>query len=394
MSALKDTIQAKVIAYHEDVVQWRSHLHAHPELSFEEHQTAAFVADKLATWGIRHTTGVAGTGVIGYIEGRDPDSRIIALRADMDALPIIEANDVPYRSTNEGVMHACGHDVHTASLLGAARILQELRDQFTGTIKLLFQPAEERLPGGASLMIKDGALQNPVPEKIWGQHVHPPLAVGKIGMKSGPYMASADEVYLTVTGKGGHAAIPHNVVDPILIAAHIIVALQQVASRRADPTMPTVLSFGDIHGHGATNVIPDQVQLKGTFRTFDEAWRKEAHLLIKQIATQTAAAMGGTCDARVEVGYPFVYNNPELTDRTKALAIEYLGADNVVDLPIRMTGEDFSYYSQVMPGTFYRLGTGNPAKGITSPIHTPTFDIDTDALQVGVGLQVWLAIKG
>lgn len=394
MSALKHTIQAKVVAYHEDVVQWRSHLHAHPELSFEEHQTAAFVADKLAAWGIRHTTGIAGTGVIGYIEGRDPNSRIIALRADMDALPIIEANDVPYRSTNEGVMHACGHDVHTASLLGAARILQELRDQFTGTIKLLFQPAEERLPGGASLMIKDGALQNPVPEKIWGQHVHPPLAVGKVGMKAGPYMASADEVYLTVTGKGGHAAIPHNVIDPILIAAHVIVALQQVVSRRADPTMPTVLSFGDIHGHGATNVIPDQVQLKGTFRTFDEAWRKEAHLLIKQIATQTAAAMGGTCAARVEVGYPFVYNNPELTDRTKALAIEYLGADNVVDLPIRMTGEDFSYYSQVMPGTFYRLGTGNPAKGITSPIHTPTFDIDTDALKVGVGLQVWLAING
>lgn len=391
---LMDTIQAKVIAYHEDVVQWRSHLHAHPELSFEEFQTAAFVADKLGSWGIRHTTGVAGTGVVGYIEGQDPNSRILALRADMDALPILEANDVPYRSTNEGVMHACGHDVHTASLLGAARILQELRDQFTGTIKLIFQPAEERLPGGASLMIKAGALKDPVPEKIWGQHVHPPLAAGKIGMKAGPYMASADEVYLTVTGKGGHAAIPYNLVDPILIAAHIIVALQQVVSRRADPTIPTVLSFGDIHGHGATNVIPDKVQIKGTFRTFDEDWRKEAHGLIKQIAMQTAAAMGGSCDARVEVGYPFVYNDPQLTERTRTLAIEYLGADNVVDLPIRMTGEDFSYYSQVMPGTFYRLGTGNTAKGITSAIHTPTFDIDTEALKVAVGLQVWLAING
>lgn len=394
MSALSEDIKAKVESYHQDVKTWREHLHAHPELSFEEHQTAAFVADKLKSWGIRHQTGVAQTGVVGLIEGNNPSSRVIALRADMDALPILEANEVPYRSQNEGVMHACGHDVHTSSLLGAARILQELRGHFEGTIKLLFQPSEERLPGGASVMIREGALKDPAPTKIWGQHVHPPLEVGKIGMKQGPYMASADEVYLTVKGKGGHAAIPRNFIDPILIASHVIVALQQIVSRRAEPSIPTVLSFGDIHADGATNVIPNEVRIKGTFRTFDEEWRREAHDLIKQIAAQTAQAMGGSCDAQVEVGYPFVYNDPDLTARTKSLAIEYLGEDNVVDLPLRMTGEDFAFFSQAMPGTFYRLGTGNPAKGITSPIHTNTFDIDPDALKVGVGMLVWLAING
>lgn len=394
MSALRDDIQAKVEASHQEVKAWREHLHAHPELSFEEYETAAFVADKLSAWGIPHQTGVAKTGIVAHIEGKHPGSRVIALRADMDALPILEANEVPYRSQKEGVMHACGHDVHTASLLGAAHILQTMRAHFEGTIKLLFQPSEERLPGGAAVMIREGALLQPTPAKIWGQHVHPPLEAGKIGMKQGPYMASADEVYLTVKGKGGHAAIPRNFIDPILIASHIIIALQQVVSRRAEPSMPTVLSFGDIHADGATNVIPAEVRIKGTFRTFDEAWRKEAHELIRQIATQTAQAMGGSCEARVEVGYPFVYNDPELTARTKALAIEYLGEENVVDLPLRMTGEDFAFFSQVMPGTFYRLGTGNPAKGITSPIHTATFDIDPDALKVGVGMLVWLACKG
>lgn len=394
MSARADDVKAKVEAYHADVRSWREHLHAHPELSFNEHQTAAFVADKLSAWGIRHQTGVAKTGIVGLIEGRNPQQRTIALRADMDALPITEANEVPYRSTNEGVMHACGHDVHTSSLLGAARILQEMRDHFEGSIKLLFQPSEEKLPGGASVMIREGALQDPAPSKIWGQHVHPPLEVGKIGMKAGPYMASADEVYLTIRGKGGHAAIPRNFIDPILIASHIVVALQQVVIRRAEPSTPTVLSFGDIHADGATNVIPEEVRIQGTFRTFDEEWRREAHDLIKQIATQTAQAMGGSCEARVEVGYPFVYNDPELTQRTKSLAIEYLGEENVVDLPLRMTGEDFAFFSQAMPGAFYRLGTGNPAKGITSPIHTPTFDIDPEALKVGVGVLTWLAMQG
>lgn len=376
-----------------EIKNWREHLHAHPELAFEEHQTAAFVSERLSAWGIEHQPGVARTGIVAHIYGREPESRVIALRADMDALPIREANEVPYRSKHEGVMHACGHDVHTACLLGAAMLLQQLRTQWKGTIKLLFQPSEEKLPGGASVMIREGALQDPSPQNIWGQHVHPPLEAGKIGMKSGPYMASADEVYLTVKGKGGHAAIPNDCIDPILIASHIIVALQQVVSRRAEPATPTVLSFGDIHAAGATNVIPSEVRIQGTFRTFDEQWRMEAHDIIKQIASQTAMAMGGSCEARIEVGYPYVYNDPSLTAHTRQLAVQYLGKENVVDLPLRMTGEDFAFYSQVIPGTFYRLGTGNSAKGITSPIHTPTFDIDPEALKVGVGMLVWLAIQ-
>lgn len=389
-----DDIKGQAEQLFPKVQQWRRHIHAHPELSFQEEQTAQFVSSILDEIGIKHQTGVAGTGIVGLIEGQEADSRVIALRADMDALPIREANEIPYKSTNEGVMHACGHDVHTSSLLGAAAILHHFRDQWKGTIKLIFQPGEEKLPGGASLMIKEGALQNPAPRKIWGQHVHPPLEAGKIGLKPGPYMASADEIYLTIKGKGGHAALPQDVVDPIVIAAHVILALQQVVSRRSDPATPSVLSLGKIIAEGATNVIPDEVYIEGTFRTFDEAWRREAHDLIRQIATQTARAMGGDCDAKVEVGYPFVYNDPELTKNTKSLAIEYLGEENVVDLPLRMTGEDFAFYSQTMPGCFYRLGTGNPEKGIISPIHTPTFNIDEEALKVGMGLMAWLAVKG
>ena len=389
---LRQAIHDLATRYHADVVAWRRHLHANPELAFNEHQTAAFVSERLTEMGIEHKTGIAQTGIVAHIYGTDPDSRVVALRGDMDALPILEANDVPYRSRNEGIMHACGHDVHTSSLLGTARILQELRGQWRGTVKLLFQPSEEKLPGGASVMISEGALKNPAPQQIWGQHVHPPLQVGKIGMKSGPYMASADEVYLTVKGRGGHAAIPQDVIDPVVISAHVILALQQVVARRSDPTIPGVLSFGKVTANGATNVIPGEVYIEGTFRTFDEKWRMEAHDLIRQIATQTARAMGGDCDAVVEVGYPFVDNDPALTERTRQLAIAYLGEENVVNLPMRMTGEDFAFYSQVLPGCFYRLGTGNPAKGITSPIHTATFDIDEDALRVGAGLMAWLAV--
>lgn len=392
--SLKQKIQELTERHQPETIELRRTIHANPELAFEEHETSRLVVETLERFGIKTRHKVAKTGVVGLIEGKDPSSRVIALRGDMDALPIQEENAVPYRSKNDGKMHACGHDVHTSSLLGAARILHECRNEWSGTVKLIFQPSEEKLPGGAQVMIQEGALENPAPKRIWGQHVHPPLEVGKIGMKPGPYMASADEIYMTIKGKGGHAAIPQGNVDPIIITAHILTALQQIVSRKSDPTMPSVLSFGKIIGNGATNVIPDEVYVEGTFRTFDEDWRQEAHQLIKNMAIQLAAGMGATCEMDLMVGYPYVHNDEYLTKATKELAIDYLGRENVVDLPMRMTGEDFAFYSQVMPGCFYRLGTGNPQKGIVSPIHTSTFDIDEDALKVGVGMLAWLGAAG
>lgn len=391
---LKDKIQALAKDFHADTVSIRRHLHQHPELSYEEVETGKFIARQLAAYGIEHEHGMAEHGVVGLIHGRNGSDRVVALRADIDALPITEANEVPYKSKHEGVMHACGHDVHTSSLLGAARILQALRHEFDGTIKLIFQPAEERLPGGASIMIKEGVLENPRPASIIGQHVHPPLASGKIGLKAGQYMASADELYVSVKGKGGHGALPMDCIDPVVITAHIITALQQIVSRNANPATPCVLTFGHIASTGgATNVIPNEVTLKGTFRTMDETWRFEAHQRMKKMATAIAEGMGGHCDFDIVVGYPVLVNNEALSHKVRARAEDYLGKENVVDLPIRMTAEDFAYYSQEMPACFYRLGTGNPAKGITSPIHTNTFDVDEDCLAISTGLMAWLALK-
>ncbi len=371
----------------------RRHLHSHPELSFKEFETAAFISNQLNQQGITHQTGIAGTGIIGVIEGELAGNRTISLRADMDALPIIEANDVPYKSTNVGVMHACGHDVHSASLLGTLIVLNKLKANFGGKIKFVFQPGEEQLPGGASLMIKAGVLEKPTVDSMFGQHVFPELEVGKVGFRSGMYMASTDELYLTVNGKGGHGAMPHQTIDTVLIAAQIIVGLQQIVSRRANPTLPTVLSFGKIVGMGATNVIPAEVKLEGTFRTFDETWRKEAHQLIKEQAEGIAKSFGGTCEVRIESGYPFLVNNPITTERARGAAIEYLGSENVIDLPIRMTAEDFAFYSQQVPSCFYRLGVRNESKGIVHGVHHPQFDIDESAFSTSVGLMAWLAIN-
>lgn len=387
-----DQIKEKAEEYFEDTVTTRRHIHANPELSFEEYKTSEFVKGKLGEYGIPFKDGYVKTGIVGLIEGKNPSKKTIALRADMDALPILEENDKEYKSKNEGVMHACGHDVHTSSLLGAARILNELKDQWEGTIKLVFQPGEERLPGGASLMIKEGALENPKPQYIFGQHVLPSMEVGKVGFKPGMYMASTDEIYMTIRGKGGHAALPHLNIDPVLITSHLIVALQQVVSRNASPSVPSVLSFGKVTANGATNIIPDKVMVEGTFRTMDEEWRADAHTKITRLAKEIAQSMGGDCEIEIRKGYPYLVNDEELTLKARENAIQYMGADNVIDMDLRMTAEDFSYYTQQMPGCFYRLGTGNVSKGITSGLHTSTFDIDENALRTGVGLMAWLAI--
>ncbi|RSK35248.1 M20 metallopeptidase family protein [Hymenobacter metallilatus] len=377
-----------------DTVALRQHLHAHPELSFQEHNTMAFVTGQLRKLGLEPQP-IAGTGVVALVEGRSPGKRTVALRADMDALPITEQNEVPYKSTNPGVMHACGHDVHTASLLGVARILVALKDEFEGTVKLMFQPGEELLPGGASLMIEEGVLENPKPASVLGQHVFPRLPAGKVGLRAGRYMASTDELYLTVRGKGGHGAMPEQNIDPVLVAAHIIVAAQQIVSRRANPKLPSVLSFGKVIAQGATNVIPNEVYLEGTFRTLNEEWRNEAHEHLRRLCEGLAESMGATCELEIRRGYPYLENEPALTARTEQAAVEYLGRENVVELDQWMAAEDFAYFSQAASACFYRLGTAaaDGSSRFTSSVHTPTFDIDAQALQTGPGLMAWLALR-
>lgn len=390
---LKNTIQQLASQFSEEIIGVRRHLHAHPELSFEEQETSLYIRTYLKALNIDSIEAKANTGTVATIKGKNPDKRIVALRADIDALPITEQNEVSYKSKNTGVMHACGHDVHASSLLGVAKILCEIKHQFEGTVKLIFQPGEEKLPGGASLMIAEGVLANPAPHSLYGQHVMPFLPVGTVGFRQGMYMASADEIYVTVKGKGGHAAMPESLVDPIVITAYIITALQQVVSRMANPKIPSVLSFGDIEGKGATNVIPSEVKLQGTFRTLNEEWRTEAHRKMKKLAEGVAESMGGSCEFTIMKGYPFLTNNEALTNRSKAWAQEYLGAEKVVDLDIWMAAEDFAFYSHHVDSCFYRLGTRNEEKGIVSGVHTPTFDVDEDSLQVGMGLMAWLTVK-
>jgi amidohydrolase len=391
--SLLETIKSLSVKYSKEVVEFRRHIHANPELSYQEFNTVKYVEEKLRSFGLTSIQKLATTGLIVDIKGKNPDKKTIALRADMDALPIKEANDVPYKSTNEGVMHACGHDVHTSSLLGTAKILNEVKDKFEGTVRFLFQPGEEKNPGGASYMIRDGALENPRPAGIIGQHVFPMLPVGKIGFREGMYMASADEIYLKVVGKGGHGAAPDLAIDPIVIASHIIIALQQIISRNASPKQPTVLTFGNIIGKGATNIIPDEVNIAGTFRAMNEEWRKSGLEKIKKMAESIAEGMGGRCEVDISHGYPYLENNPELTRRLRQAAVDYVGKDNVIDIDITLGAEDFAYYSQVIPASFYRIGTRNDAKGITSYVHTPTFNIDEDALTLSPGLMAWMAVK-
>ena len=389
MNPLQQRIQQLAKQYHEEFINVRHHLHAHPELSYQEFETSKYIQQQLQQIGIPFEIK-ATTGVVGILKGKNPDKKTIALRADIDALPIKEANTVSYKSVNEGIMHACGHDVHTTCLLGASKILNELKSEWEGTIKLIFQPGEEKNPGGASLLIKEGVLENPKPQAIFGLHVHPQLETGKLSFRGGQVMASADEIYITIKGKGGHAAAPHLTADTILIASQLVVALQQIISRNNNPLSPSVLSITSFQGGYTTNVIPSEVKLMGTFRALNEEWRFKAHELIRKQATALVTGMGAELDLHIDIGYPSVFNNEALNEKARALSEEYLGAENVETTEMRMGAEDFGFYTQQIPGCFFRLGSGNAQKGINSGVHTPTFNIDEKAIEVGMGMMAWL----
>jgi len=375
------------------LVEIRRDLHKHPELSFNEFRTSDKVKNFLSEEGIPCKDGIAGTGITADITGFSSDGSTIGLRADMDALPIHELSDKPYCSVNNGIMHACGHDFHTSSLLGTAWIVNQLREYFCGTIRFIFQPAEEKLPGGAKSMIAEGVLKNPDISSILGQHVTPFLETGKVGIRSGNYMASTDEIYLELIGKGGHGAQPHLCDDPIALSAQIITALQQIVSRKADPRIPSVLTFGKILGNGATNIIPDSVYIEGTFRTFDENWRKKAHSLIRNIISGICESSGFRFTLDIKLGYPVLKNDPALTSNIRTRIQEYVGVENTIDLELWMAAEDFAWYTHEIPGCFYRIGTGNEPKKTTFGLHTPSFDVDEDALQHSSGLMAWLALS-
>jgi hippurate hydrolase len=378
--------------YKDEFISIRHHLHAHPELSYKEYETSAFVQGKLKAMGIDFRNGVAETGVVALIKGKNPGKRIIALRADMDALPIKEENDVDYRSANDGVMHACGHDVHTTCLLGAAKILHQLKEEWEGTVKLIFQPGEEKNPGGASLMIRDGVLENPKPQNIVALHVHPGMEVGQYSFRKGKCMASADELYITIKAKGGHAAAPHLTADTIYAASQLVISLQQIVSRYNNPVNPTVLSITSIQGGHTTNVIPSEVKMMGTFRAMDEAWRYKAHDLLRKQVKAVEESTAVVIDLKIDIGYPMVFNDETLTAKAWLLADEFAGKENVTETELRLGAEDFGYYTHHVPGCFFRLGAGNKAKGITSNVHTPTFNIDENAIEKGMGMMAWLGV--
>lgn len=379
--------------YKSQLISWRNHLHANPELSWEEIKTTEFIENELSKLGITEIQKSLKTGLVATIKGHADNGKCIALRADIDALPITEQNTCDYKSKNNGVMHACGHDVHTTCLLGAAKYLTENKEKWSGTIKLIFQPSEEKQPSGAEAMILAGVMTNPKVEAIVGLHVTPELEVGKLGFRKGQFMASADEVYITILGKGGHGASPHLCIDPIVLSANIIIALQQLISRYADPKTPTVLTFGDIQGHGATNIIPEKVELKGTLRTFDEKWRSEIQQKIKDVAQGIARSFGGDCIVNIPLGVPFVYNEELLTEKLINSAKSFIGEENVIDMPLRMGAEDFSFYGHQAPASFFRLGTGNAQNGTNISVHNPKFNIEEEALVIGSSAMAEFAME-
>lgn len=387
--------QIKTLAnrFYPDVVEWRRWLHRHPELSQQEFNTMNFVAERLRSFGLEPRTGIGGTGCVAMIRGSvEPDSRCVALRADYDALPLTETTDLPFASENPGVMHACGHDMHTASLLGAARILAALRPQLRGSVMLIFEPSEELYPGGARMMMDDGLFAERMPDEIYAFHCLPEMDCGYVGMRKGKYMASTDELYWTVKGRGGHGATPHLSVDPILIASHIVVALQQLVSRNASPMMPTTLSFGKFNANGRTNIIPDEVKMEGIIRTFDEQWRLDCHERIRRMSEGIAESMGGSCDLFIDYGYPYVFNDDACTQRVHDNAEAYLGADKVQWLDMRMTAEDFAFFAQKIPACYFRVGVHIPGTPFFN-LHRPNLIIDERSLEIAAGLMAYNAAQ-
>lgn len=393
-------IRTLAAVYFGKVLEIRRHLHQHPELSFAEFETSKFIQKQLSEVGIPFTSGHVKTGIVALIKGKNPEKGTLMIRADMDALPIEEKNDVPYRSANKGIMHACGHDVHSACALGAALILNDLREEFEGTVKIMFQPGEEVLPGGAGLMIEEGVLENPKVDRAIALHVFPSMETGKVGFKAGMYMASTDELYLTVNGKGGHAAMPADYINPLIIASEILLEIDKrymqpgVLKGTKGESIPTVVAFGKIEGKGATNIIPQKVEAAGTLRTMNEEWRQQMHMDLQELVTQISKRHKVESVFRIEKGYPFLVNDANFTLSCSSEAESYLGKENVEELPMRMTAEDFAFISQKVPSCFFRLGTGNKEKGISAGVHTPDFNIDEKALEVGMGLLAWLSIKG
>ncbi len=386
-----DKIKHLASEYYTEIVEIRRHLHKYPELSFQEYETSKFIKSVLNKWGIPFQENIAVNGIVVVLEGQHPESRTIALRADFDALPIFEKNNIEYCSVNEGVMHACGHDAHTSSLLGTLKILNHIKDLWKGTIKFIFQPAEEMLPGGAQQMIKEGVLENPNVQRIYAQHVFPDLEVGKIGFKAGKYMASTDELYVSIIGKGGHAALPEKYNNPILSASELILTLDRLFKQEKDNL--SVFAIGFFEAIGSTNIIPESIKLKGTFRSISETFRNRAHKIMMDISKDISKKNNVIIDFDIQKGFPSLINDESLTNKTIIYAKEYVGDNNVVILPIRMTAEDFAYYSRKIPSCFYRLGTANFKKGITHQLHTSHFNIDEKALQISMGLMAYIASK-
>jgi amidohydrolase len=384
-SEIIDKIEQLSESYFSEVNAIREHLHENPELSFQEFNTMKYVSDRLTEWGIEHQTGIADTGIVAFIRGKfDDKTEHVVLRADLDALPILEQNDVPYKSKVDGVMHACGHDVHTSVLLGTAKILKQLENELSFPVQLIFQPGEEKAPGGASLMIAAGALKmNPV-KAIYGLHVFPEMNAGKVGFREGLYMASCDELHIKITGKGGHAALPENCIDPISAGAKIVSSLSKNIKDKCDPSVPCIISIGHFEAIGATNVIPETAILKGTFRTMNEEWRMKALDLMDVQLSEIAKETGTKIEFEIVKGYPFLENDSKTTSELRCKAQEILGNENVENLALRMTAEDFSFYTQLVPACFFRLGVRNEAKGIVYGVHHPKFDVDKNALKTGM----------
>jgi amidohydrolase len=389
---LKQQITELSQKYFKEIVEIRRHLHMYPELSYNEHETSRYIKEQLDKIGLSYQT-VFNTGLTGILRGSNPDKKTIALRADIDALPVEEKTELDFASKNPGKMHACGHDVHTASLLGTLKILNDLKDQFEGSIRFIFQPAEEKLPGGAQQLIKEGVLENPKPSVIIGQHVYPELPAGTVGFKPGPYMASSDEIFLTIKGKGGHGAMPHKITDTVLLASQVVTTLHQTINRLSPPNVPTVLSLGKFIANGATNVIPDIVEIEGTFRTMNEEWRTSAHEKIKNTIQSIVQNAGADCDIIIKKGYPVLINHEHYTSKSIQLSQELLGENNINLLEKRMTAEDFAYYCHEIPGVFYRLGTGNPLENNNPPLHSSNFMVDENSIQTGMSNMAWLAVR-